>query len=83
MYFPIYEIVKKRLKNDLGWQEQQVRLYSLSAGISGAACNILTNPLWVVRTRMQSEILKNSSEEHFKRKYSHGPFSVVKNLSDI
>jgi solute carrier family 25 (mitochondrial folate transporter), member 32 len=32
---------------------------------------------------MQSEILHNSSEEHFKRKYSHGPLSVVKNLNEI
>jgi len=83
MYFPIYEIVKSRLKKEMGWKEKQVRLYSLSAGISGAACNIITNPLWVVRTRMQSEILKNPSEDHFKRKYNHGPLSVAKNLNDI
>lgn len=83
LYFPIYEMIKCRLKRDMRWHDNEVKLYSLSAGLTGAVCNIITNPLWVIRTRMQSEIFLNASQEHFNKKYSHGPLSVLKNLNGI
>ena len=80
IYFPIYELTKNKLKDRFGWQQNEVQLYALSAGIAGTICNFITNPLWVVRTRMQSEIFNNMSTEHFNKKYNHGIFSIYKNI---
>ena len=80
IYFPIYEIVKNRLKQNFEWHENEVKLYSSSAAVAGTLCNFITNPLWVVRTRMQSEIFDNGCHEHFKQKYNHGVLSIYKNI---
>ena len=56
IYFPLYEGCKVYFKGNLGWHDNDFKLYSLSASISGIACNIITNPFWVVRTRMQAEL---------------------------
>lgn len=80
IYFPIYEIAKNRLKDRFQWHENEVKLYSSSAAIAGTVCNFITNPLWVVRTRMQSEIFENMCHEHFKAKYNHGVLSIYKNV---
>lgn len=52
LYFPIYEHQKLYFAKKYGWNENSFRLYSLSAGSAGLFCNIVTNPFWVVRTRM-------------------------------
>ena len=67
----------------MGWEENNALLYGVSAAVSGAACNFITNPLWIIRTRMQSEIFLNPSSEHFKRKYSHGPLSIITNMREV
>lgn len=56
LYFPSYEFVKHKLKSEYGFENDHASLYSLSAGIAGTCCSIITNPLWLVRTRMQVEI---------------------------
>ena len=80
LYFPIYEMAKYRVKNKFGWHENEVKLYSSSAAIAGTICNFITNPLWVVRTRMQSEIFNNTCHEHFNQIYNHGPLSIYRNI---
>jgi solute carrier family 25 (mitochondrial folate transporter), member 32 len=80
IYFPIYELFKSRLKQRFQWQENEIKLYSSSAALAGTMSNFITNPLWVVRTRMQSEIFDNGCQEHFNRKYNHGVFSIYKNI---
>lgn len=60
-----------------------VKLYALSAGLAGTTCNILTNPLWMVRVRMQSEIFNNSSMENFNKKFGFGLFSLFRIMRDI
>ena len=37
----------------------------------------------MVRTRMQVEIFNNSSDKHFREKYSHGVFSMIRNINEI
>ncbi|CDW79824.1 mitochondrial carrier protein [Stylonychia lemnae] len=69
IYFPLYESTKLRFKEDYGWQDDSFKLYSASAGISGLICNIITNPFWVVRTRMQAEIFRSAQQEHYERVY--------------
>jgi hypothetical protein len=64
-------------------KEGDVRLYAWSAGLAGTACNIMTNPLWMVRVRMQSEIFNNPSMEAYNKKFGHGLFSVVRIMKEI
>lgn len=56
IYFPIYGECKSAISKATGWKEGDIRMYTSSAGLAGTICNILTNPLWLVRTRMQAEI---------------------------
>lgn len=76
-------MAKNYCKDKFGWRENETRLYSLSAGMSGILCNFITNPLWLVRTRMQSEAFKNSSSEHYDKKYKHGASSLFRNIRHI
>jgi solute carrier family 25 folate transporter 32 len=69
LYFPLYEGAKEFLSENYGMESNSFKLYALSAGWSGLICNVLTNPMWVVRTRMQAEIFRSESDHHFKRKY--------------
>jgi hypothetical protein len=48
----LYERSKIHFKETYGWADESFKLYSVSAGISGLFCNVVTNPFWVVRTRM-------------------------------
>lgn len=59
IYFPLYESTKLYFKHTYDWHDNSFKLYSVSAGISGLFCNIVTNPFWVVRTRMQAEIFRS------------------------
>ena len=60
IYFPLYEATKLHFKEKYGWKEDSFKLYSVSAGLSGLFCNVITNPFWVVRTRMQAEIFRSA-----------------------
>jgi solute carrier family 25 folate transporter 32 len=61
-----------------GWADDSFKLYSVSAGISGLFCNVVTNPFWVVRTRMQAEIFRSAAEEHYERMYRGIFHSILK-----
>ena len=52
IYFPIYGEVKDFMRLHTNYKDGDVKFYALSAGLSGFFCNVLTNPLWLVRTRM-------------------------------
>ena len=57
-------------------------MLALSAGIAGTICNIITNPLWIVRTRMQTEIFNSVSRENFMKKWGR-PLSLLINLREM
>lgn len=73
VYFPLYEFTKNYLRtqdNDLGllgyqWKDGDLKLYSASVLVAGSVVRVMTNPLVVVRTRMQAEIFNNTSDLHF------------------
>lgn len=52
IYFPVYDMIKTRLKKDYAFEEDSVSFYSLSAGLAGCVTNTITNPFWMLRTRM-------------------------------
>lgn len=86
LYFPLYEKCKLHFKEKNGWHENSFSLYAVSAGISGLFCNIVTNPFWVVRTRMQGEIFRSACNEHYKRMYKgifHSLLKIGREVSKI
>jgi solute carrier family 25 (mitochondrial folate transporter), member 32 len=83
LYFPSYEYVKAKMKEDFGFDKNDTSLYSISAGIAGTCCSVVTNPLWLVRTRMQLEIFKNDCDIHYRQKYGQGALSMFKIIKDI
>lgn len=80
LYFPLYEKIKNNFKDSLEWEEGSFALYSISAGIAGLTCNIITNPFWLVRTRMQAEIFRSQCENNYKRQY---PKNLLKCMFQI
>ena len=78
IYFPLYERAKLHFKAKHGWPDDSFKLYSVSAGISGLFCNVVTNPFWVVRTRMQAEIFRSAAQEHYERMYKGIFHSIIK-----
>ena len=83
VYFPMYEYAKNELESRSNLKQGDVKLYAMSAGMAGTACNIMTNPLWMVRVRMQSEIFNNSCMKDFHRKFGFGLFSLYRIMRDI
>lgn len=77
IYFPMYEAIKLQSKQRFGWEEGSFHLYSLSAGVAGLSCNVITNPFWLVRTRMQAEIFRSSCELHYERTYPTNMFRAM------
>ena len=59
-------------------QDNSFALYSVSACLTGIFCNIVTNPFWVLRTRMQAEIFRNGKQEHYERMYKGIANSLLK-----
>ena len=58
-------------------------MYSISVLAAGSVVRVVSNPLVVVRTRMQAEIFNNTSDLHFKKKYGDGFVSIYKTMNDI
>ena len=83
IYFPLYESTKHHFKDKYGWKDDSFKLYSISAGLSGLFCNVVTNPFWVVRTRMQAEIFRSAEQEHYKRIYRGILHSLYKIGSEV
>ena len=79
IYFPLYERVKQHFKKTKGWQEDTFKLYAVSAGLSGFFCNVVTNPFWVVRTRMQAEIFRSPTQLHYESTY----LSIIHSLQKV
>lgn len=56
LYMPVYSALKQVCSQNLGWSMNQSAI--VSGWTAGAIGTIVTNPLWVVRQRMQTEIVR-------------------------
>ena len=83
VYFPLYEYTKTEMQSRTTMTTSDPKMYAISAGIAGTLCNVFTNPLWMVRVRMQSEIFNNPDMANFKRKFGNGVFSLFRIMREI
>lgn len=81
LYFPLYEACKSYFHNNHGLEEGTFRLYGVSAVLSGIVINCITNPFWMVRTRMQSEVFHSQGEKNYRSKYSLNLFKTMRIIS--
>mmetsp|Transcript_17088 Transcript_17088/g.32323 ORF Transcript_17088/g.32323 Transcript_17088/m.32323 type:complete len:357 (-) Transcript_17088:2320-3390(-) len=82
LYFPLYEITKKDL-NRIHYEGNDVPsgpvIHMASAIFAGAIADFFCNPMFVVRTRMQTEVLHYMDVPVHERK-PHGIMRTVKSL---
>lgn len=84
MYFPLYEGLKARI---LGWSSRygdgsanhHALVHLSSAMTAGAVADVVCNPMFVVRTRMQTEALHYLQVPAAERK-PHGVVQTVANM---
>ncbi|KAI8925334.1 mitochondrial carrier domain-containing protein [Entophlyctis helioformis] len=55
IYFSVYEWAKDALQDLLGLSQQTTLVHILAASQAGAISTLVTNPLWVVRTRIMTQ----------------------------
>ncbi|KAK4260811.1 hypothetical protein QN277_003880 [Acacia crassicarpa] len=55
VYFTVYEQLKGLLRTHDGWHQLTTGENMIAAAGAGAATSISTNPLWVVKTRLQTQ----------------------------
>jgi hypothetical protein len=82
LYFPVYEKVKKTMIEQSGWEHGSIKLYALSAAVGGLfaggiTCS-LTCPFWVLRTRMQAEVFRETSKAGYNARYPRNLLKAIK-----
>ena len=78
IYFPMYETIKRVYVEKLGLKEDSFALFALASGSAGCLCNCISNPFWMVRTRMQAEIFRSASEDNYRSKYPLNIFKAMR-----
>lgn len=65
LYFPIYEFSKTFYSKKIYDDPKRINsvVYSLAATSTAFICDFITNPLWVVRIRYQTEYLYTGSQK--------------------
>jgi len=56
-YFPCYEYAKTHIAEASGSTPESPRVHLAAAGSAGLITDVVTNPLWVVRTRLTTQAL--------------------------
>jgi solute carrier family 25 folate transporter 32 len=65
LYFPLYEEAKPFYAETLYGDKKQFNsvIYTLSSVTSALICDLITNPMWVVRIRYQTEFIHSGSQK--------------------
>ncbi|CAK75879.1 unnamed protein product (macronuclear) [Paramecium tetraurelia] len=63
LFFPLYKWNKKTLEISYGISGFQNHL--LATIITGLVCDLITNPLWLIRTRMQTQYLHDQNNAKY------------------
>ncbi len=73
LFFPLFQY-SKRFYASNGYNESKTRLFSTVT--AGVLCNIITNPIWVVRTRLMVQYLHKEDNQYKKT----APFQVIREM---
>merc|ERR1712137_1364194 len=67
VYFSVYNGIKTRLGGAKGTSSGNESMYVnfIAAGCAGCSTTFITNPLWVVKTRLQTQIAAPEASESF------------------
>ena len=69
IYFPIYEKLRIKFSKSMNVDKSSIKVVLMAGGISGFFSNLVTNPIWLIRTRMQAEIFRSIDQNHYELKY--------------
>ena len=69
IYFPVYEKLRIKLADQFHGHKTDFKIVSLASAMTGILCNVITNPLWLVRVRMQAEVFRETSNSTYEKKY--------------
>jgi solute carrier family 25 folate transporter 32 len=64
VYFPCYDLAKERIAAASGASESSSLVHMGGAAASGLLTDVLTNPLWVVRTRLATQALVGAGQQY-------------------
>lgn len=88
VYFTVYNAMRQNLATDRhlwttprtrGWEDILVNV--LSAATAGSATVVVTNPLWVVKTRLQTQYMGELAEKHnWVRKPYNGTLEALSRI---
>lgn len=78
LYFPIYEHFKGFYANLIYKQENAFNsvVYTLSSASSALICDFITNPMWIVRVRKQTEFLHSGCQKM-------DSFNIIKEIINL
>jgi hypothetical protein len=78
LYFPIYEFSKDHYSKLIYGDANKFNsvVYTLSAVTSALICDFVTNPMWVVRIRYQTEFI-------YSGKQKMDSFNVLKSIKKL
>ncbi|KAK9467392.1 mitochondrial carrier domain-containing protein [Lipomyces arxii] len=76
VYFTVYEKAKKVLAKASGFKEHPFAVHMVSALLAGSSSTTLTNPVWVVKTRLMTQNANTSwyyrsTIDAFRQMYKH------------
>merc|ERR1712224_580466 len=60
VYFPVYQASRRALFDKVSWRPFMQNMFA--AVVAGAVADVVTNPLWVVRLRLQTLVFHNRAE---------------------
>lgn len=91
LYFPFYEYFKSFYSNLIYGENNKLNslVFSLASGTTAVLCDTITNPMWVVRVRHQTEFLYsgNNIDKNFENKESFNllkeVYKLYKKVSEI
>ncbi|EOD30720.1 putative mitochondrial carrier protein [Emiliania huxleyi CCMP1516] len=63
-YFPCYEHAKSAIARGSGASGESPGVHLTAAGLAGLVTDVITNPFWVVRTRLTTQHLSSASPQY-------------------
>ena len=85
LYFPIYEFSKDFYSSKIYGNSKKFNalIYTLSSATSAIICDIITNPMWIVRVRHQTEYIHSGKNNKESFNIIKEIYKLYKNVNKI